>query len=461
MPKKGTRSKSKRAKAAKHGARTRSGRLSLSQLPYQPDLVIEGGVRTLLKYVTDGRELVQPRVAIWLDGESGIIRTYSMLLPSTPEQEARDNIESLVQAMTGPFLPVPSGESLALLATIRGGQAPQSMPRPPRPGLPGTIRINDPTFADAARELLANTQVTVEYAERIPTFDEAFEQMSAGLGPTETEPPPPFDWDIDVAILRPLYQAAATLARAAPWEYIADYPPVGIDLGDDGPESGVTHLYASVMGALGEFVGVALYYSPDGLDRTVEQGSALLDASDEELDVVLEIMERAGIPVGDIEPSELRTMAAEIAGQGPERDEEITELIEDTLLLAYDSAREHDPSYLDWLKRHGISVMADRVPTFTRTVRGGEARLPTAQEACALLLALEALNAFFKHHKATLQRSHWVVGTLEHVAQVESPSGTTAIHVYYPALDSDDDQDHEDEDDWLEKDEDDEAEEIE
>ena len=194
-------------------------------------------------------------MAIWLEAGSEYIRAAQVLAPTaTAEERLTQALETLVAALAHP-MPVPT-------------------PPAAQPGLPARVVVNDAALAEAARDLLAPLGIPVEYVADIPAFEEAFRSMSAAVGARDDGPPEPFTWEVDEAVLPPLYAAAAGYWRRAPWEYLGSDLPISIELGRYGPQAGVDTLHAVVLGNAGEVFGVAFYYSLEGFERTLRQGLA-------------------------------------------------------------------------------------------------------------------------------------------------------------------------------------------
>lgn len=418
---------------------------TLARLPRRRDLVIVGGTRLVGLYIRENRQTIQPQIAIWLEAKSEYIRAVQVL--TSVEDVLPQALESLVTALTHPA-PVPDAAGV---------------PRPPQPGLPAKIVVNDAALAAAARDLFAPLNVPVEYAEDIPAFDEAFRMMSATLGAQDEGPPEPFAWAIDEALLPPLYTAAAGYWRRAPWEYLGSDLPISIELGRHGPQAGVPTLYAVVLGNAGEVFGLAFYYSLEGFQRTLQQGLADPDLgaatpggeTDEAIDEMIALLRQSGAPVDDVPPDELRRMVAGmLATQGPApggadapmNEEAFLAAIEDSLVVYFDTEEDSDPFYLEWLADRRLKVAGrDAVPAFHRMVEHSGPIRPTPQEVVALTVALEALNNFFTARRAAILRRYppdMIVlpraGTdrIEHVAPVPDPQAKgrrLAVRVRLPA----------------------------
>ena len=184
------------------------------------------------------------------------------------------------------------------------------------PGLPTSVRVDDAALADRVRALLDPLDVPTELVSSLPLLDEAVASLDAHLGGgPDAVPPQPFAWDVDAALLPPLYEATAAYARRAPWEYMADHPPLRVALGSDGPQGNVRSLYGCILGAAGMVQGIAFYYSLAAMDRAMDRGEAML-ATDELIDSdlmdeVISELRRSGAPVDQIPPEVLGMAVAQ------------------------------------------------------------------------------------------------------------------------------------------------------
>lgn len=405
----------------------------LARLPRRAGLVIEGGKRPLSLYIRENRKTVQPQLALWLQANDGFVRGVRVISPAEGgDAGVAEALDVLVQAMTSPT-PVPG---------VFG--------RGPERGLPEKVLVNEPSLAEAARDLLTPLDVSVEYVERLPAFEDAFQDLSAALGAREDGPPEPFEWDIDEALLPPLYTAAANYWRQAPWEYLGSDLPISVELGRYGPQPGVDTLYAVPLGNAGEVFGVAFYFSLEAFERTMQSGMERMvaDVSEDvgegdEIDSMIEMMRQMGAPVDEVPPEELRRMVGEMmkaqglstGGQGGEvqmNDEEFLSAIEDSMVVYFDTKEESDPFYIEWLTDGKLMkhTTRDAVPSFHRLVeRTGPAR-PGREEVLALTVAVQALSQFFSAKRSAILRRYppdFIVlpsaatDRIEHIAVVKDP----------------------------------------
>lgn len=395
----------------------------LARLPMDPNLTLVGGRRTLPTEIQEGKQAFRPQLVLWFDERQEYIRRHEVVNPlASSDGGISDALRELVAACETPF-PIPPHPG--------GVRARKS-----QPALPGKVTVNDEELAQAAMALFAPLGVAVEFAETIPLFDEAFTQLSSlmgdGMAPGSVEP---FAWDVEPTLLAPLYQAAAAFWRRHPWEYLPDMPPVLVELGEHGPAPTVTTLYASILGGAGELAGVAFYYSLDALERFARHGLELLehtDVSDADIEAMVDILRTMGAAEAGLSPDEVRDIATQALVQGQMTDEEAKGLIEDGLTVFYTPIDESDPTYISWLAQRELKYPAKRgIPTFQRTIRGGEARQPDAHETRALIYALEALCQFFSQYRFALEAGMLFPGGYAHEVAVKDGATSYQVTIRY------------------------------
>ena len=418
---------------AKAGAATtaQARQKALARLSRRPGFIIEGGKRAIGIYIRDGAGLVRPQVALWVDSASGFVLATSLINPGGgSDVGVGEALEALLSALAPPETsgrPSTGGLGAPVLLGAPPGQDPAR-------ALPERVRVDDAGLAAAVEAALGPLGVAVEQGAPLPAFEAAYEAMARGMGADEdAASPEPFAWDIDPAVVGPLFKAAARYARRAPWETLLDNPPLAVALGAEGPAPGVDTLYASILGAGDEVFGVALYYDADGYRRTAS-GAALPDGpSDEEVDAAMALLQRTGLSLDTFTPGEMRDIVADATGMGMD-EQGMREAIEDCLLLFLDEEEEIDPTYLDWLAAHGVRFASRQdVPVVSRTLRGGESQLPDAREARALTLALEGLVGFIGKHRAQIEGAVGEPGALTYTIRVGEGRDRTPVTVTAPA----------------------------
>ena len=421
----------------------------LARLPHQPNLVIEGGRRPLGIYYREAGQTYQPQLALWLDATSGLIRGSIMIEPtSTTDDGVSEAITGLVDSLVTPMA-VPSLDAKSNGAPRGKGKTPRlpSMAPPPAE-LPARIVVDDEALAAAARAIFAPLDVPVEVAPALPTFEAAFEDMAPLLGgDPNAGPPEPFAWQIDPAVLPPLYDAAARYAKQAPWQYMPDNPPLAIELGEQGPQPGVTTLYASIMGGGGQVTGIAFYYALDGFYSALQRGEEMDEAAeggDEEIDAAIGLLRQTGFPVDEMPAGELRelvgTFIAQVGlpGIGAGGEEPPTDAFENGLVFFLEQKDECDPTYLEWLAAHKLPSSRQHVPLFLKTEAETAPRPPNEREVAALTAAIEAATQFFKQHQRILKGGMLPLLGLTHEAHTGGASGNKfMVAVQFPPPDYD------------------------
>lgn len=409
----------------------------LAALSRSEGFTVAGGIQTLPAYVLQGREIIQPRIVLWLDAESGTVLGVGLLEPAAAgaEHEAAAQVLATALAEARPT-------AVADVAGPRGGRAREgkrvSAKSQAQPALPSRVLVNDEAAADAVRALLEPLGVTVEHRADLPAFDAALQGLVESMGLDPNAPPPqPFTWDIDEALLPPLFKAAAGLWRRAPWDNLLDHPPIAVALGQYGPATGVETLYASVLGAMGEVYGVACYFSAEDYRAAAEEGVAVATPSEEQVAEMAEAMAQSGLPINALPPAVRDELIKEsIVELGPHADEGSPLGQQNCLALLFDAEEEADPTYRLWLsdrKLKGASKQA--IPTFLRTSPDGEPRQPNADEVRALTLALDALNRFFSRNGRALEPLAEEAGAVAQMVEVGGEGGgeKVPITLTYPA----------------------------
>lgn len=378
--------------------------------------VIEGGVRPLPIEVEDGS---QPSVVLWVDSQSGLVLAHALVDRRTsPDQGATEALAALEQVLQQLPGASPSGLIVPGAAQRSSGS---------------TVVRTDRQLAALAQLRLARLHVVVEATGDMPMFDIAFEEMADSLAGS---PDGPFEWEIDDALLPPLFEAAAEYARREPWSFMLDHPPFAVTLGAASPLPGVETLYGSFMGAGGEVFGLAFYLSLDEYLDAARAGEAMEDEAPAELDEgqmaeMIDQLRRMGAPVDSVPPDLLHGMLQDMAGdatQGPPRQE--------AMVCFFESDDESLPSYLDWLEEHDVEFAEEEeIPVFLRTSHDADPRNLSAEEARALTIALAATNQFLGAHMRTLRRHAYTVprADLRHTAQVQAEDREQPVEVVWPA----------------------------
>jgi hypothetical protein len=214
----------------------------LQQLPQLPT-VWEGERRNMAQLVeeseledNDNRELI-----VWVDGVECIVRSMEVVN-------------------------VTMGSEAIVRALIKAMEAPQP---PATPARPQKIVVRDRQLQFYLRGVLQDLEIVVEYAPELPIVDELFSRFADMAGASVPKLPRKY--------LDALKATAREIWDLAPWEMLADYEAISIELN----RWDIDKFYVSVMGMLGMEYGVLLYRSIDSLQRF--RAMALND--DEELEM--------------------------------------------------------------------------------------------------------------------------------------------------------------------------------
>ena len=379
-------------------------RARLERLPIAPDRTLEGDVRAIAALVDTGGMPAHPSVALWADSDSGHVRAHRVFVPSDkPGEDVSEAIRALLDALVNPS------------------------PTSGMPALYGIVRVSRPDLADAARSILPE-RVTVEVVDSVPEAEDALRSLEDYLAQQMS----PFSWEGDPALFQRLFNAAGTYARRAPWTYLADNPPLVVSLPPSAGKRRGRTLYGCVLGGAGMVRGIAFYLTRAGFERTMAAGDRLLVSDEMTMDIVTSrltpLLEQAGVSADSAEAEDLVMAAEEMvraaagAGAPPE----------DSLALFFLEEDEEDPTYLRWIEERGLKV-DDRggVPEFMRVLRGGETRMPNAEETYVLTLAIEAVNDFLTRYRRRLTDP---LKAYEPVAAHITLSGGEVAEVRWPGI---------------------------
>ena len=170
----------------------------------------------------DQRELI-----VWVDGVECIVRS----------------MEVVNQAM---------GSEAIVRALIKAMEAPQA---PSQPARPTKIIVSDRQLQFYLRGVLQDLEIVVEYVPDLPIVDELFSRFAEMAGSNTPNVPRKY---LDL-----LKATAREIWDLAPWELLADYEAISIELN----QWDIAEFYVSVMGMLGMEYGILLYRSIESLQR--------------------------------------------------------------------------------------------------------------------------------------------------------------------------------------------------
>ena len=197
-------------------------------------------------YITEGPEPYRPEIALWMEMPEGLIVGQDMLAPG-------DEPGALGRALQD-----------ALRRPLIGA-----------PRRPSAIRVADPDLAAEVRAVVGD-RIPVTVAAT-PELDELLELMSEsmaaegefdsdGAGRREGDRDSANHWEepsyleagrVSPAVVAELFSAAELLHHAAPWKVANDSQVLRLDI----PELGVDGACVSIIGALGESIGLLIFPS--------------------------------------------------------------------------------------------------------------------------------------------------------------------------------------------------------
>ncbi len=179
----------------------------------------------------------RPDVILWMELPEGVVVGTHLMNPCKPDLSFG---ESLVRAMRDPMV---------------------GTPRRPR-----RVRVADASLATEVRAVLGDdVDVTVSPT---PELHELVRMMSEHIDERDDgEPASYFEGGrVSPATVEALFRAASLLFRIAPWKFMGDNQVVRVDI----PKLGVHGACLSVIGALGEHLGIVLFPSLAGWEAFCE-----------------------------------------------------------------------------------------------------------------------------------------------------------------------------------------------
>ncbi|MGH2412527.1 MAG: DUF6930 domain-containing protein [Microcystaceae cyanobacterium] len=179
---------------------------------------------------------------IWVDGSEGFVRAMDVV---SPEMGPEAIVRTLLRAIENPHSPA-------------------------KPARPQKIVVRNREIQFFLRGALQGLEIAIDYVPELPLIDElfrGFEEIGSASPPAI---PPQYE-----PLLK---QTAYELWQESPWDLIADYDILAIEL--NRWEAGT--LYACVMGMLGREYGVILYRSLESLKQF--RSAALSEKSVEQLE---------------------------------------------------------------------------------------------------------------------------------------------------------------------------------
>src|SRR5262249_25607310 len=154
--------------------------------------------------------------------------------------------------------------------------------------------------------------------------------------------------------------------------------------------------------------------------RIVAEGEAAAaeeEPSVEEVDAMVQMLRGMGAPLDDFSAADaheavrmlmIQTRVKEHAEEdGREAIDVLKELVADSIVIFFDSVDELDPTYVDWIKTHGLKYPSRQgVPFFFAMEKGGEQRNFNEREVRAVTIALDALNQFLSANGQLIEQTY-------------------------------------------------------
>jgi hypothetical protein len=191
-----------------------------------------GGRLTAPMYITEG-EPYRPDVILWLELPEGYIVGTEILHPNEPVGRFADVLRSTMQR-----------------------------PAVGAPRRPQRVRVAQPALADVVRGALGE-QVRIAVAPT-PELDAVMQDMAGALAKVPGDEPESYfeSGRVSPGVVADLFKAAHLLYTLAPWKRADDSQVLRVDI----PRLDVSAACLSIIGALGESVGILLFPSLDGFD---------------------------------------------------------------------------------------------------------------------------------------------------------------------------------------------------
>lgn len=261
---------------------------------------------------------------LWVDGSQGFVRSMDMV---SPESGPEAIVRTLLRAMEHPHSPA-------------------------QPARPQKIIVKDREIQFYLRGVLQNLDITIEYVPNLPLIDEIFRGFQDVVRTKPPQAPPQY--------LEALLKKAHDIWQDAPWELLADYQIIAIEIN----QWDIDTVYACILGMLGMDYGILLYRSLDSLKR---------------------FRQRA------------------IANQSIEQLEEAF-LSQDCLFLSYEAAPNLEEEELDEDFELAELPYSEIKPCFgnLHPLEGLRSFL-YEEEALTMWVALEALHRFWRSHRKKLR----------------------------------------------------------
>jgi len=190
-----------------------------------------GGRLTLPVYINEPVPF-RPEIDLWIELPEGLIVGQALIDPSGP---AVHFPETLLDAMASPLVG--------------------------RPRRPKRIRVSDGRLAAELRETVPDIDVVVVPT---PELNDVISQMLGSMSGESDDGPSYFEKGrVTADTLASLFHAAEALFRAAPWKLASDSQVLRLDI----PAFGIEGACVSIIGALGESLGIVIFPSHLAMER--------------------------------------------------------------------------------------------------------------------------------------------------------------------------------------------------
>jgi hypothetical protein len=190
-------------------------------------------------YITEGTPY-RPELILWLELPEGVVMHFEL----------------------GDRRKTPASFGATLLKAM---ESPMSGPK----RRPATVRVADAQLAAEVRRVLPDVRII---EAPTPELDDVIDLMSeATLKDEDREDPSYFEnGRIGIEAIEGLFRAAKVLYHVAPWKVAGDSQVLRVDI----PAYGVERACLSIIGALGESIGLILFPSIEGFERFLENADA-------------------------------------------------------------------------------------------------------------------------------------------------------------------------------------------
>ncbi len=190
-------------------------------------------------YITEGTPY-RPELILWLELPEGVVVHFDL--------------------SDGRKAPASFGAAL-----LKAMESPMIGPR----RRPGTVRVANADLAAEVRQVLPEVRII---EAPTPELDHVIELMSEATSEDEDREDPSYfeNGRVGIEAIEALFRAAKVLYHVAPWKVAGDSQVLRVDI----PAYGVEGACLSIIGALGQSIGLILFPSIEGFERFLERAEA-------------------------------------------------------------------------------------------------------------------------------------------------------------------------------------------